>query len=90
METEKKKIPCQDVLGLRRAIFLELGRVVRRGQSKMGYRGVGKMGTAGVGLFILLSGSKCPVSRARSFTISEGPLVTGTIVSYHHILHQCQ
>ena len=48
METgKKKKIPCQDVLGSRRAIFLELGRVVRRGQSKMGYRGVRKMGRLG-------------------------------------------
>ena len=66
METgkkKKKKIPRQDVLGLGRAIFLELGRVVRRGQSKMGYRGVWKMGTAGVGPLILLSGSRCPVSR---------------------------
>lgn len=87
---KKKKIPHQDVLGSRRAIFLELGRVVRRGKSKMGYRGVRKMGMAGVGLFILPSGSRCPVSRARSVTISDGPLVTGTIISYHHILHQCQ
>lgn len=73
---KKKKNPSQDVLGSRRAIFLELGRGCQKGKFKNGLqKEYGRWGWLGWDcLSFHQEGPRCPVSRARSVTISDGPM----------------